>query len=516
MRLCRWKIIGRCSKGSTCNFAHRLEDLVAPDERYGKLHEWKTIWEKGNVDHWFGKSEGGRSWILNAYFAKEYEDEELQRNIPDWAYAYAIVHQGHQPTRGPHCGNNNWGMEDVLENLKRGRGGEMPPGVERHLPRDVKTKLRHAYEAVMPLESLGTIAEESAEFPESVQTELLEDTEENLLAEKSKKILIVPRAAAAKKELLPVEAAKPKVADDADSEVADDVASTTEAFEDNSDDEGPKCRASRLRKMHRITLYDIAENLGCDENTLTTANHSGRLESFVALILQREKKLRTAAEAAKAKAAIPKAAAADATAALMHRPQSAAAAEEAPAAEAPEAISRSDVHLDTRGRTQTREDSNAEPEVAWIAAAEAPGACIDRPKHVVQALVSEYERVAAEQSEKKRRSENFRGGNYAEKSQVATESSQRAIRKVHSSGSGASPAEPTANLKVADAEAPEDVALNRLKLETFHPADQLLSHPEEDDVTFFAELLPCRREVTVVESKVAEKSDVEPKIADRF
>ena len=117
---------------------------------------WTKIWKEDKVDHWFGKSVGGARKILDKYWAQEHEEEERQRSsnkgrqtatiIPDWACAYAIIHLNYQPTRKPVCDLPDWGMDGILEDLRRNRGGEMPPGIARHLPVDVRKKLRKAYE----------------------------------------------------------------------------------------------------------------------------------------------------------------------------------------------------------------------------------------------------------------------------------------------------------------------------------------------------------------------------------
>jgi len=172
VRLCLFHVDGRCRKGDTCFFAHRLKDLRAPYEYEG--NSWSNVWNEDKVDKWFGSSplsgmrRRERSRILTAYFRKELDDASPQREIPDWAYAYAIVHLGHRPTKGPACGEIDWGMHRILQHLAFDRGGTMPPGIDPRLGAIPLEKLESAYNATKEaMKSWDVGSAESGEDAES-------------------------------------------------------------------------------------------------------------------------------------------------------------------------------------------------------------------------------------------------------------------------------------------------------------------------------------------------------------
>ena len=90
---------------------------------------------------WYGQaySEDTHSilrWRIDLEIASE------PQKVPDWAFAYAIIHMDLKPFRAPN--ELHWGFPQRIEALKAKRGGQLPPGVPPQLPNEMMHKLRRA------------------------------------------------------------------------------------------------------------------------------------------------------------------------------------------------------------------------------------------------------------------------------------------------------------------------------------------------------------------------------------
>lgn len=152
VRLCTLFIHNKCDYGDTnCRFAHHLSDLKVPDEGENGEHAWSQVWsnDKGAVHRWFGQTlSDDAHWWLEKYFWRELRLQEQW--IPDWAYAYAIIHLHHVPTRGPVCDQEDWGMREALQILKEGRGGKLPQTIPARFPAPWAKELSNAYHDLVP------------------------------------------------------------------------------------------------------------------------------------------------------------------------------------------------------------------------------------------------------------------------------------------------------------------------------------------------------------------------------
>ena len=85
-------------------------------------------------------------WRIDLEIASE------PQKVPDWAFAYAIIHMDLKPFRAPK--ELHWGFPQRIAALKAKRGGRLPPGVPPQLPDYMMHKLSCALqEFKKPVES---------------------------------------------------------------------------------------------------------------------------------------------------------------------------------------------------------------------------------------------------------------------------------------------------------------------------------------------------------------------------
>ena len=133
-----------CPWEPRCLFAHSLAELRLPDEGHNSKFEWTDIWTtKEGVHTWYGQAYSDDTHsILSWRIHLEIASEPLK--VPDWAFAYAIIHMDLKPSRAPN--ELHWGFPQRIEALKAKRGGQLPPGVPPHLPNEMMHKLWCAFQ----------------------------------------------------------------------------------------------------------------------------------------------------------------------------------------------------------------------------------------------------------------------------------------------------------------------------------------------------------------------------------
>ena len=136
----------RCRWEPRCLFAHSLAELRLPDEGHNAKFGWTDIWKtKEGVHMWYGQpySEDTHAilrWRIDLEIASE------PQKVPDWAFAYAIIHMDLKPFRAPN--ELHWGFPQRIAALKAKRGGQLPPGVPPQLPNEMMHKLKCASQEV--------------------------------------------------------------------------------------------------------------------------------------------------------------------------------------------------------------------------------------------------------------------------------------------------------------------------------------------------------------------------------
>ncbi len=146
VRLCDKFLGNYCEYGrDACRFAHRLSDLTVPNEGANGQRDWSGVWGGKGVDHWF--CQDWRRPMVDQNF--QWEVRKQSKDIPDWAYAYAIIHLNHKPTHGPKCEKDDWGMQAQLDRLRQSRGGFLPSFVPEDVPEWFYHRLKVAYCEVM-------------------------------------------------------------------------------------------------------------------------------------------------------------------------------------------------------------------------------------------------------------------------------------------------------------------------------------------------------------------------------
>ena len=79
-------------------------------------------------------------WRIDLEIASE------PQKVPDWAFAYAIIHMDLKPFRAPK--ELHWGFPQRIAALKAKRGGQLPPGVPLQFPNEMMHKLKCASQQV--------------------------------------------------------------------------------------------------------------------------------------------------------------------------------------------------------------------------------------------------------------------------------------------------------------------------------------------------------------------------------
>ena len=114
-------------------------------------------------------------WRIDLEIASE------PQKVPDWAFAYAIIHMDLKPFRAPK--ELHWGFPQRIAALKAKRGGQLPPGVPLQFPNEMMHKLKCASQQVnKPQESdllLKLLLEDPK--PNLTDTAAADDSEEEVI-----------------------------------------------------------------------------------------------------------------------------------------------------------------------------------------------------------------------------------------------------------------------------------------------------------------------------------------------
>ena len=203
----------RCRWDTRCLYAHSLAELRLPDEGHNAKFGWPDIWKtKEGVHMWYGQpySEDTHAilrWRIDLEIASE------PQKVPDWAFAYAIIHMDLKPFRAPK--ELHWGFPQRIAALKAKRGGQLPPGVPPQLPNEMMHKLRRASQELNKPQESNLLLKL-----------LLADPKPSLNAEEPPEEFVqVPDTAAA---------------DDSEEEVIDCIVASSEEEEDTATTAGPK------------------------------------------------------------------------------------------------------------------------------------------------------------------------------------------------------------------------------------------------------------------------------------